>query len=788
MKNELIQKLGDLFQKNASLYRQQSGNDATLAKFHGQYPVDKLLDLKLMDYCLGWDCRPENFCWWIERGLEKSLGRYMPGTSRGHLIYFKKGLDDIYLHKRLEHLPPEEALQIVLKITHAVASCSTLEEASVIDNRDALADKAGIDPELMVGGNARFLRLLAVYYPEWMIPINSSDHIRHFLGQFSDELDPELPAKSAAAAIQLHQLFDEVRGQIDPELSTWGFMELLYHKDLGIAPLKRKYGKNSVEDDGGDEETEAPLPLNQILYGPPGTGKTYSTIERALDIVDPALMAQTEGHKEARIQRKARYDELVEAKRIGFTTFHQSFSYEDFVEGLKASTDEDGQVKYEVEDGIFKQMASAAAASLGTGGKVTTKEHLDLKNRSIWKMSLGNTLGPEAGVYEECIEKNIILLGYGQDTDLTGVASREEVRQQLAMNSPEITDTDYPVKACHFFVNSMKVGDLVVISDGNYKFRAIGEITGDYEFIAADDDWDGFYQQSRPVRWIRTFSPSLSHDQVMNKIFSQQTIYRLKPTVIDHNRLSSLLDEDAQEENAVGAKPYVLIIDEINRGNIARIFGELITLVEDSKRQGKSEALKARLPYSKEMFTIPQNLFLIGTMNTADRSLAQIDIALRRRFVFEELMPDPTILNKIRSVDGIQIDTLLSAMNQRIEALYDREHTIGHTFFLSLKDDPSLAELERIFTGRILPLLEEYFFEDWEKIRLVLNDHRKAPEYAMIRPKFSESQMTALFGSDPDHPVTMAYERNSDALGSPESYIAIYDPQAVTNSTSPDVS
>lgn len=785
MKNELIQKLGDIFLKNESLYRQQSGNDATLAKFHEQYPVTNLLNLELSDYCLGWNCRNENFCWWIERGLEKSLGRYMPGTSRGHLIYFKNAQNGIYLHKRLEHLPPEEALQIVLKITHAVASCSTLEEATVIDNRDALADKAGIARELLVGGNARFLRLLAVYYPEWMIPINSSDHIRHFLGQFSDELDPELPAKSAAAAIQLHQLFDEVRGQIDPELSTWGFMELLYHKDLGIAPLKRKYGKSSVDDDGGDEETKAPLPLNQILYGPPGTGKTYATVERALEIIDPGFLAETEGHKEARAQRKKRYDELFDAKRIGFVTFHQSFSYEDFVEGLKASLDEESnQVQYQVEDGIFKRMAEDAAAAFrqAQGGESSTVE---VGDRQVWKMSLGNTQGPDASIYDECIEKDMILLGWGEDVDFTGVKDRNGILERLREPVPETKNTDFAVTACNAFVNSMDIGDLVVVSDGNFKLRAIGEITGNYEFLPVEEGQDDFYQQCRKVKWHRVFSPSVSYEQLMNNIFSQATIYQLKPPALDKQRLQSLLQPQV-EDSTGDAKPYVLIIDEINRGNIARIFGELITLIEDTKREGQPESLQVRLPYSKKEFTVPKNLFLIGTMNTADRSLAQIDIALRRRFVFEELMPDPTILNKLRSVDGIQIDTLLSAMNQRIEALYDREHTIGHTFFLSLKDDPSLSELERIFLGRILPLLEEYFFEDWEKIRLVLNDHRKPAEFAMIRPKFSESQMTAMFGSDPDHPVTMAYERNTDALGSPESYIAIYDPQTVANSTSSD--
>lgn len=780
MREELIQKIAGIFKKDPDLYRQRSGDDVLLEKFYGQFPIDHLPDLTLADYCLGTGSKPENFSWWIERGLFQALGRYTPGTARGHLIYLKP--DGNYdIHQRLADLGPQEALNFVLKTIHTVASFSSLEEAEVIDNRKDLAKRVGIPENRMVGGEGRFMRLLAIYHPDWMIPINSGDHIRHFLTQFSDEPDPELPGKPVAASLQLQGLLNEIRETVDTEITPWGFMRLLYHPDLGILPPKRAHRGSPGVEDPTDEGTEAAIPLNQILYGPPGTGKTYATVDRALEIIDPAFVSETEGHKDGRAKRKARYDELVAAKRIGFVTFHQSFSYEDFVEGLKASTDDKGQINYEIEDGIFKQMAGAASAAMEGMKEPIKPSELKLAGKRIWKMSLGNTLGPDAAVYEECLEKNIVLLGYGGDADLSGAKTAQEILERLLPHSPEVTGSDYQVKACNLFVNRMKVGDLVVISDGNYKFRAVGEITGNYAFIPADDNWDGFYQQSRPVRWLRTFNPSLSHDLIMNKIFSQQTIYELKPSVIDLSRLENLLvGEDVETTQPTGRSPYVLIIDEINRGNISRIFGELITLIEDSKRLGQPEALKVKLPYSKEMFSVPKNLYLIGTMNTADRSLAQIDIALRRRFVFEELMPDPSLLNKIPSISGVQIDRMLTVMNRRIEMLYDREHTIGHTFFLSLREDPSLAELQRIFDGRILPLLEEYFFEDWEKIRLVLGDHQKPSEFAMVRPKFSEAEKNLLFGGNLEVPISMAYERNPEALESPEAYIGIYDPASIT--------
>lgn len=168
-----------------------------------------------------------------------------------------------------------------------------------------------------------------------------------------------------------------------------------------------------------------------------------------------------------------------------------------------------------------------------------------------------------------------------------------------------------------------------------------------------------------------------------------------------------------------GAPHYAVFIDEINRGNVARVFGELITLLEDDKRLGAENELIVRLPYSGGLFGVPPNLHVIGTMNTADRSVEALDAALRRRFEFEELGPKPQELNVVIA-GPIETRRLLQTINRRLEKLRDRDHCIGHAYFLPLEKEPTLDALKRVFASKIIPLLQEYFFGDWGKIGLVL--------------------------------------------------------------------
>jgi hypothetical protein len=457
--------------------------------------------------------------------------------------------------------------------------------------------------------------------------------------------------------------------------------------------------------------TTALRDLNVILYGPPGTGKTYDTIRRAVAICDDTV-------PDNRTALVKRFEELRKESRVSFVTFHQAYGYEDFIEGLRpvlsdsessGETSASSEIQYECRPGIFKQICELASVNPANhaGG-----DHFDWSGVTVWKMSLGDTAIPDdASIFEDCIKNGVIRLGYGGQVDFSSVASRQDVFDRLHEADDTTKLTNYDVTAVELFRLGMKEGDLVVISDGNRKFRAVARITGPYKFLDTDN-----YRQARPVEWLVRLKESLSREVIYEKEFSQMTIYRLRDDKIRHEALAQLV---APTSSAV--RNYVLVIDEINRGNIAKILGELITLLEPDKRLGAANELQVTLPYSGEAFGVPQNVFVIGTMNTADRSIAFLDVALRRRFKFIELMPDYSLLRecwgKVTESISIDVARLLEVLNARIELLYDRDHQIGHAFFMGAE---SLADVRDVFVGKVIPLLQEYFYSDWDKVSVVL--------------------------------------------------------------------
>lgn len=459
-------------------------------------------------------------------------------------------------------------------------------------------------------------------------------------------------------------------------------------------------------------------PTNLILYGPPGTGKTFATAREAVKLCSSGV------DLDDRAAVEAEYRRLVEARQVEFVTFHQSYSYEDFVEGLRppvSSVDSEGEedksgFRLEVSPGIFHRIATRAAASKGSTGK-----SFDLTGRQVFKMSIGEAANPEdAFLFEESLENGYALLGFGEiDWSDDRFANRDAMIEAWVNADPDAerpTPRSASVQCPDMFRNWIKPGDIVIVSKGNGSFRAIGEVTGPYEYAPRED---GGYFHRRAVNWLWSDRNGVPVEEIYAKRFSMRTLYML--TTSDLN-ISALQRYITSQELGAPPEPFVLIIDEINRANISKVFGELITLLEPDKRiTPDGGGLTVRLPYSKQAFGVPSNLHIIGTMNTADRSIALLDTALRRRFEFRELMPDPDLpeMKTASESCGVNLGRLLRTLNDRIEYLFDREHQIGHAYFIKCS---SRADLDAVMRLKVIPLLAEYFYEDWSKVALVLGD------------------------------------------------------------------
>jgi len=415
--------------------------------------------------------------------------------------------------------------------------------------------------------------------------------------------------------------------------------------------------------------------MNTILYGPPGTGKTYNTIKYAVARIEDKKLNEIE--KEPYEEVRKRYKEFVDLGQIVFTTFHQSMSYEDFIEGIKPllNDDDNSEVRYEIRDGIFKKL---------------------------------------------CVESNFAKLDLVEGTsELLSFDSR----YNLLLDN--IADSENPVEIELKTGNMIEVisvsdkGNLEIKHKGGSRSYTVSKQRLEKVFIDLVD-YDNVSNLNKAIRDIIGGSNASAYWAV-NKY-----LHELSEPEPDDNDLSftyeqkkKLVTQNTKKEKS-DYQNYVLIIDEINRGNIAQIFGELITLLEPNKRAGKKEALETILPYSQEKFSVPSNLYVVGTMNTADRSVEALDTALRRRFSFVEMPPKPEIIAEIGNYVGeVDIVKMLNAINFRIERLLDKDHCIGHSYFLDIKNDNDLRDT---FRDKVIPLLEEYFFGDLAKIGMVLGD------------------------------------------------------------------
>lgn len=605
----------------------------------------------------------------------------------------------------------ENAQQHLLDLTRQIAKECTQKNYDRVIERLIQLKKDGVLNKVYW---ALCHRAFAAIYPSKITNIVNVSNFFSIYNYCNNHFQLDLPedqqwfARNLDLKKTLHLALGADADPIELNMSLWHLYTQVIQKKSDIVFID---SETTMPDDEPDEELPTPqMPKNTILYGPPGTGKTYRTIDLAVRACEPAEYSRQVGkdENEKRFELKKIYDRLVAEKRVRFITFHQSFGYEEFIEGLRAETTEDGDVSYEIKPGIFKQICEDA-----TFGHAGVQQKLDDA-----LIRLQERLAEEGSITLET--------QHGKAFQLT-----------------------YKLQTCFgIFPSQSKKADL-----GKGYNAYLKDIRQAYQDPQA-----------------KVHNPSYVRS-ILNHLIKQES-----------------LPSHSQGPEPEKRQNYVLIIDEINRGNISKIFGELITLIETSKRSGEPEALSVMLPYSPVPFSVPNNLYLIGTMNTADRSLTALDTALRRRFEFQAMLPDTSVL-KDTVVKGIDLKRLLQTLNDRIQVLYDREHTLGHAFFIPVvqaKDDEDLAfeRLKRIMRNKVLPLLEEYFYNDWQKIRMVLGDNQKGnkSQLQFVREVKDQKQFADLFGqsgTDELHEIGASFQltpEEDEVWDNPLAWQQIYVP------------
>lgn len=436
---------------------------------------------------------------------------------------------------------------------------------------------------------------------------------------------------------------------------------------------------------------------NIVLYGAPGTGKTYDVPELAVRLCDPAFMAADPSREEI----VSRYNQLKTEKRIAFTTFHQSLDYEDWIEGLRPVVNENSQVTYEIESGIFKKLCEEAERPV-----VKDKQVGIADNAVVWKVSLAGT--GDNPVRSDCMKNSYIRIGW----DGYGPVISDETDWSIYNGEgKQILDA---------YINKMKIGDIVMSCYSSQTIDAIGVVVGDYEF----EDKFPNYKRVRRVNWLVKNINENIVEMNDGKTMTLGTVYRLNSITLDN--VKSILEKyntsSKMEEND---KAYVMVIDELNRGNVSKVFGELITLLEADKRKGRINAESVVLPYSKKAFHIPNNVYLIATMNTADRSLGSLDYAIRRRFAFIAEKPfglkvdgfDEELFELVSRLfvknfdeykeSGWDLTMKLESADTLSEEYKPEDVWIGHSYFLMQDEEGNDNTTDRLLY-EIIPLLEEY--------------------------------------------------------------------------------
>lgn len=457
-------------------------------------------------------------------------------------------------------------------------------------------------------------------------------------------------------------------------------------------------------------------PQSLILFGPPGTGKTWATMNRALELI----VAPEELATWTEETRKINFRKFQQQGWIEFVTFHQAYGYEEFVEGIRPvmSADATEQIRYELHAGVFKRIAlRAAGAGLRRSSTAASAVLGEARFTQLWE-ELSRRV--EEGEIPEAVSQTGIDYALSMSKRGTLLIKRDDEEPLMTEAERDTMRGAMRASVEHMRLlwdHRASLGPLE-----GWTYQAISDLLRRERNTQGGHHYAAFWIAMKLLEQIDEEIPLAQPDKRSVELKQVQE-------ALDRPDIGSL------DFSFTAKTPsYVLIIDEINRGNISKILGELITLIEPDKRLGAAHELKLPLAYSPQhRFAVPPNLHIIGTMNTADRSIALMDVALRRRFRFEEMLPDSEVIRTVLTKEEVKpelvslVCDVFETINARIRQIFDRDHQIGHAYFLGVR---SLADLRAVFADRVIPLLQEYFYGAWERVCAVLGcpyDEEGAP-------------------------------------------------------------
>lgn len=623
--------------------------------FLATWPIEHLDSMTLEDYSLGLGNKI-SFCQWIEHKT-KDFAESRGGNARKHGIYYSKDENQFYVKKSLPQ-DPKQAFLIVRDMIVKIAQLARQRDLTALEELENNSD--------LPFGPIDFRKIVLLYQPinaPFMLPVCSDDLMAEIVGE-------ETSYYEGQAKLQV------LRGSKDWWQFSWETIYMSQQANLGISSPRAK-------------ELSLMLRIlqkrkNLVIQGAPGTGKTYSIPQLVVGLCQPEIDTSD------RPSVMKAFKGLVANDRAVFCTFHPSLDYEDFVEGWKPEqTEEDEGMRLRLQDGIFKKICKSAIADNQTITLDSQIPDLSIKpNAQVWKISLQQT--GENPLRSDCLKEGRVRIGWDSYGEmLEKIDKKAEGYNQIRR-----------------FIEEIKVGDIVISCFSEKTTDAIGVVTGEYEMLP--DDGLG-YLRSRKVKWLYKGKPISIFELNDNTVMTLSTVYRLfriTPQMVK-NLLSSLVEKKAVMHKP---QPFVLVIDEINRGNISKIFGELITLLEADKRQ----QISVKLAYSKDDFFVPSNLYIIGTMNTADRSIGNMDYALRRRFSFVTMKPKK-LLNDNFDEELFDAVSHLFVLDPDAETVEPNRQTlseefdpldvwVGHSYFLMQDEGDRLLR----YQYEIKPILMEY--------------------------------------------------------------------------------